>query len=700
MISDEQEQRWKSQIKTMFSSMREGVAAGDSIMTTLPVEYAKKQGVSQFVRIADGDEGYDFLTGPRKLDRRPIYKSEDRDMFAFVDDWASGRACEVPDYMLKPCPVPEMLHRHEKKRKVQQSETERGVFMMLSELGVLVTLVNPSFGTMAALKSVGGQVFLTSNEDHSWKRDVDDFISGSGGKLRRVTRAGQVSYLGVNSPQYYTTQKWFYLIPSPYSQHEYDNFSASDTDHGVKMTYEKDGRSCYSEIADDLPLYVYSPSTVGVHTYKYTKQTSSSSFFLVSNFPIPWPNGEVECTQSFHRPWFLSEWPDEQEVVWAEKSEIVRMNGNIVYDVRGDGTYQSRRARIVLPQGFFWAPVLRVGMYSWTRYSKYPILSQDFSLHLVGHEDKVVEVSVFGNIKPVYLGDPVYLSSKGEVKTLITGEHIQVSRVPDQVSPEYFPIFGMGDDQYVVEQRDLKVTTPAFVELLTGRENKDENGNSYVDRRSAVTILHSFVLHGKTYVVVRPEATKKLTVFSDMTAYKHYRMFNMINLDHWAKISPGITLSSDITPPSSKTPYDRICESLSDLLIHTWTAKGRNSDQIVGVCPSMTKMQVYQILLNQCPTVVLWRDHPDPIRQEFVLRSAIKIRCDGKVDQNMDCIDGRTVVDTFDYVCLSNKTRLFCKSRDISYCVKLAYLLRQNGFVVQMTDDGRTEVTFSIRKIG
>jgi len=232
--------------------------------------------------------------------------------------------------------------------------------------------VNPSFGAMGDLKVISGGVFLTgevrgqrhSDQTRQWISEVEDFIRKATDRIWRTDTPDGVCFLGSHSPEQYLGERWFYILPNPYVEQSWTQFTVKEDDLGISMEYTKKDRVVQSRLLNNLPQYVYSPASL-------KKICGTNEFMLISNFPFPGVE-DVEPTYHTHRPWFLDDYPPMTKCSVEGYLLDWRVKNNKVYDVRGPGTYLSRRARIRLPPGYSWVLPQHSGPFAYSRFTITP----------------------------------------------------------------------------------------------------------------------------------------------------------------------------------------------------------------------------------------------------------------------------------------------------------------------------------------
>jgi len=357
--------RLEAEAKQLFEqvSMNEG-QVGSAEPITYDQDWASENGLGRFGRMTIDSGEAVYHAAPSKIDRSERFNFFPKDSMAFINAWQNGDKYEDPvDHLLRvQMPEPKV-----KTGSYKVFDYEEKLFSGLVQTDP-VTLVNPSFKTMAALiqhttKESPGYVMLTAQEGSElWEEEIKDFIRNSGGRLKMTVRneVSGVSYLGSADPVFYPTTEWCRLVPSPFVEHvsEYQSFTSKFTNQGFFATYERKDHLATASVIFDAPVYRWNPETVD----KSLSRTERK-YFLESNKRL-FLKG-INVTDLNHRPFFLSSY-GEWEGKWNKK-------GNFVYDYRetdpnqrggNEGvneTYLSRRAMHKPPEGYTWAPFEVIG---------------------------------------------------------------------------------------------------------------------------------------------------------------------------------------------------------------------------------------------------------------------------------------------------------------------------------------------------
>jgi len=370
LCSDKTLNRLQAEAKALFESISDDPpSVGDAIFVEYEHAFCEEHKIGRFGRKTMKDGKVMFHAGPKEVVHPSVYLMDDHNHLEYIRQWREGGYCPVPMEKLLAGPKwPEMLVQ--KKPKMRTIGYEQALFVRVHTVEQKpITLVNPSFSTMTALKSsVGGYVTLTATGDHAWERDVRDFVNQSKRRLVMLpprTVKGY-AYLGTDVPQWFPEDPWFRLILSPFVtlNKDFPNYSVSFRDDQVVTRYEKKKNYLVSSVLErDSPYIVLNPETVDEYAGKKERW-----YYCESSFPLCLtPKDDVKVV---HSPWFVTiptglEWVKEQ---CSGRERYVKARDGVVYDIKGDGTWLSRRSRIMPPVGMKWAPLLDKGTH-WVTYS-------------------------------------------------------------------------------------------------------------------------------------------------------------------------------------------------------------------------------------------------------------------------------------------------------------------------------------------
>jgi hypothetical protein len=354
-MTAQQMSRWRRQITNLKEHMMEnGFSAGAS----QPIVYTDKEcsdfEIARFGRLELREGEYTFKAGPEKQDNPALFK------FPRTADMSLSSDFGKPDYVFDrhffskelADPVPIKVERITPKLY----ELEASLFEWVSQKYQTVCLLNPSFITLKAARDVDFSIWLT---DMSYEAEINSQL-----KELRIRTAildkepkDVMVYAGSHDPAA-KPKNFFRLQVNPYSSWaDTQHVAFHETEKGVEMVYQKKTRMVSDAIIDDDKLYRYSPPTVEANF------GGQQCFWLISTEPLGLPK-ELDDDKLPHKPRMLAEGGDYEQENGLKVSRD--RNGKIV-DVKGEGTYFSRRARYsALGE---WSPYVSVGPVLVTRYT-------------------------------------------------------------------------------------------------------------------------------------------------------------------------------------------------------------------------------------------------------------------------------------------------------------------------------------------
>jgi hypothetical protein len=332
---------------------------GEGMFVAYDKSWAREHGLGAFGRMTIKDGEKKFHAAPLVHHTRPLVTYSNFEFFDWSSSWLRGESPSFPAETLaqgSPSPVPVRQKNSDLFRSY-----ERALFTHLLTYSV-VTLVNPSFGAMTELASLGhGFVTFSAGVDQQWIRDAHDFVKSSHGRLKILPNkeVRGVCYLGTNSPLWYPSSIWVRLILSPAFEVSsvFENFSLDYMPSSFLMRYEKKDKYTSLNVLDrDSSNVVYNSSSVD--SFLGMKK---QAFLLESSDVLSIPS--VEDNRCYHTPWFLNyagEWSELEGRQWLIYQKTV-------VDVKDVGTYVSRR-RFRPPKGYSWTPFVEQGTH-WVTYS-------------------------------------------------------------------------------------------------------------------------------------------------------------------------------------------------------------------------------------------------------------------------------------------------------------------------------------------
>jgi len=421
-----------------------GAPVGSAVVVTYAEGFRLEHQIGRFGRATMKEGEVIYHAAPQHIDRTEKYDYVSSDVLDYVYNWQDGEVARVPTERLLAVNFPEP--KKEKIRKASYHEMKLFRKVLLTHK---ITLVNPSFSCMTGmiqctnhkdpglvyLTSEQGGEIVTSKDEESWVWKIRHFVRESAGRLKIVTKKDiqGICYLGASDPRWYPeTLPWFRLIVSPFHEptSDYKGIISSFDDKGFVTAYTKKGRTVSATLLKDEPTYVYNPETLDKDLGFEKKD--SKQFFLESSIPFQFK----ECQDGiiFHKPYFLSamgEWVGDKNV-----------RDGLIYDVKGSGTYLSRRARYAVLPGEEWAPFVPFGPYLVTYSSITPQI--DPEIIVVEHEGVQV-MSVDGSI-PIW---PDYVTFRKQVleldestlpSAIISSKEDVLDHTYARIGDRYFPL--------------------------------------------------------------------------------------------------------------------------------------------------------------------------------------------------------------------------------------------------------------------
>jgi len=403
--TDETRDRLRREANELFQSMqgRPG-QAGSAEPVIYDRTWAETHGIGSFGRMTISSDKVVYHAAPRDVDRRERFTFGDSNVFSYTRAWVDGNHTDNPYSSLVAVNTPEL------KRKVKGVSTKHYECKLFGRLlrTDSVTLVNPSFSSMAALlqhttADRPGYITLTSTEQYSaWVDQIRDFVSNSGGRifLNRTKVIVGIAYLGSVDPVWYPDDShWCRLVPSPLVEQvdQYMTFSSVLEEHGFYSHYDRKGHTVSASLIFSDNVYRWNPETVDQNLDQKEKRV-----FLESNRPLDLL--PIENHHIVHKPFFLPDYG-----VWEGEWNTIN---DVIYDVKGKDTYLSRRARNPAPEGKKWVDYVVTGPYIVTASCNMPFKNPKVSIHYVGDREIL---SLDGSI-PVSVERIVV--TKGEIQNL------------------------------------------------------------------------------------------------------------------------------------------------------------------------------------------------------------------------------------------------------------------------------------------
>jgi len=384
-------------MKQILASPVEG-----SVGAAIPVEYerefAEKHNIGKWGRMTMKDGKRVFHAASKTIDDDIGYDHVPMEYTHVGWRYRDGFSLDLN--LKKLCSLDEWPVPTKATTPMMLSSIERQLFL---KLGTVITLVNPSFKSMKTLDMMSSAgiksfVYLSSGSRHDmdYNNRVHHFVTNSHW-LKMTDQVQGIAYLGSSQPNYYPDREmipWVRLIPSPFILpcSQFANYSATWDEYGYTCAYErKPGYYVHNNLRFDDGRYLYNPETVD-HNFR-DKGRPAGLAYLQSSIAL----NLIECDERriFHKPRFIH---IPKEAHWEEICyHKYRILGRTVYDVQGPGTYVSRRTRVMLPQGYQWAPYVQAGSHWVSLSSLRP--RREYDVHV--EELKGKTFICFGDTRPV-----------------------------------------------------------------------------------------------------------------------------------------------------------------------------------------------------------------------------------------------------------------------------------------------------------
>jgi len=418
LVDQETYERLTREMETLMQKADEqDLAVGSAVKMVYTEEFSQTYNIGRYGRMTLKEGKRVFHAGSRHIDDEPMFEYTSMDYSDLGYKFRDGAALNInKEQMVSDQEWPKPL-RSVKKWGLSSIEEK-----LFKQLGNVITLVNPSFKTMQVLDSMSSQavqglVHLTNTFDSGYIKSVVDFVSKSTW-LAMTKEVRGVAYLGSGQPNFFPPTPWVRLIPSPYLLpcSQFQKYTSFWTERGYSSTYErKPGYYVNNSLQFDSSMYTYNPETVD-ETFKDTRRPSHMAF-LESSIPLKMVDKDER--RVYHKPKFVT---IPQDAEWREVSGLLlRVKDREVFDVKGEGTYFSRRARTILPLMYNWTPFRSHGSHWLTLSSLRPRKDYNISVEHIGSSTFVC----FGQTKPVVV-ERVFSNQRvwideGEVPTTLRG---------------------------------------------------------------------------------------------------------------------------------------------------------------------------------------------------------------------------------------------------------------------------------------
>jgi len=685
-------QRLMAESASLIQKMeQDGPPVGDAVFVAYDEAFAKKHEIGRFGRMTQHEGNPMFYAAPCKIEHKFNVVMDDYNLMDYWKRWSStGDSTPPVDRMLQGPQWPEFPLQNKKKI----ADYERELFLKVGQ-GYEITLVNPSFSTMVALKTtVGGFVTLTTTLDHDWVADIIDFAANSGGKIQVLehhTIRG-VAYLGTNVPVWYPPTNWLRLVISPFLQPSemFPRYTTEYVQGSWVSRYEKKRINglpyvVTSMLDHDTSYYLYNPETVD----RWLSQREGTQYFFLES-AIEVYMDQVDDYRVKHSPRFINVPKSAQWARFVDVSGVsieCKSCQNVVYDVKGSGTYLSRRNRTSIPSNMIWAPYVQSGTHWITVSSLKPSSSYGirrfvkagrefllfgdsepvFNLHEVLPQDDECTRTVFSVLRP-----PVVVFEW----PLDSDEHIVMYVVPKQDRTYYL------SKVYTDDRGRVWSSSVCAEDGVVYAQNEAANSMPIpLLPRGDFKPVRVFRTKVQDYVVVEslsqmtfafPRAADILSMGSSLALFgvRHLSVRSVIA--HNPDTESGAEISTDVF-------VTRVHDRVMQEEVHYANQSVSDVSRISRELGAQTE-HVYKVL-QRLPGVVIWKPG-DITRTQFVHETQIKLRVLGELSTVSD--DGKSWLQLMRQS-VARKYRLKFTSRGHRDFMRF---LRYNFHYVQRVDDG------------
>jgi hypothetical protein len=396
LVSEETHLRLQREMEELltFTANSEG-SVGSAVKIVYDKDFADKHEIGRFGRMTLKEGKRIFHAGSREIDQKPMFKFAKMDYAQLGPQFRDGKSLQIN--LDKAVATGEWPVPIGGKSAWTFASIEKKLF---KSLGNVITLINPSFRTMQALDSISSHVsqayvYLTNTYDVSYTKGVYDFVQKSNW-LKVSDKVLGVSYLGSGQPNYFPDSAWIRLIPSPYllPNSEFQQYVSHWNDDGYSCSYErKPGYFVNNVLRFDVTTYVYNPETVD-ETFRDENRPGHLAF-MESSVPLKMTN--TDQRRIYHKPKFITIPAQAEWKVIGDKE--YRVLGKIIFDVKGDSTYFSRRGRDIPPLTYRWCEYSSHGSHWLTLSSLRP--RRDYNISV--HTEDLSTFICFGDTVPVRL---------------------------------------------------------------------------------------------------------------------------------------------------------------------------------------------------------------------------------------------------------------------------------------------------------
>lgn len=632
--TEEQRAIWEQEIEDMVEEMRQEatIAVGDAHLVVFEEEEIQKFHIEPFGRRELTKEGYVVSTGPIDQESKLTYTRKEYMDWTIAEDIINQNPIRNIDRLVSPPEWPERIVPSSEVK--YRFEYESTLLSYLVEKVPGLCLLNPSYTTLKAAR----QALSVCVTDYEYRLEVDGQMQELWGvRIGKclVKEGDGVSYTPVQPSPSNMFKDWITVIPDPFIRTNGTVLYVTERNDERKMhlSYVRGSRQMHYKWDDEEPLYVYPPNDV-------RQLLNISGYFIVSTVPLGIPN-QVSHTMP-HAPRYLSSLGQYKQ----EGNYIVCRNvQGKIQDVKDEGTYLSRRAR--LQHLGEWEELARVGIYPITRYTS--------ELDEKHHETHVYRETL------------VFEDEKGE-KT--EKEETMILHV---YSEGQYYLNPCTDDSYLVPSSETVRTDSVLFRPA-------ENGKYVIDGMPKGILVRPRTKWEKEEVhVYFPFMSGVWLLFPSLDDLNRYGALTFVGIDEWSNFIEYSDLKMNYQSRNiSRTIYSASLKKLFDQQkITSWEER--------GFTPQYLRMRTY-ISDSALPHTLRAMDILQRDDLSWISMEKCSMRFPGVSLGDSNLADGRTVIEIYQLIMSQDSVRL--KSSDFQMMRDFLRLLNQKGKVYTWRKEG------------
>jgi len=340
-MTEEQKMRWRNDIEGVKKKLREdNFSGGASKGVVYSSEDQHKYGISEFGRMERKGEAYVFRAGTMDMSYEPRFEMPEAVDFSMARNYLEGEPIPLSS-ITSSLPLPKLKYNQHGVKKL--FAVEKAMFDMVHSIRGQFVLLNPSYVTLLSAAAYKPQIIMTDKQYKSRVAQQVREISFEWLHLPELfieNPKDMPVYIGMNPSPRKVVDGWR-LVLNPYNRHEWtDEYSVKQQIGVISVEFKKEDRMVTTYLPRFYEGYAYAPESIAA-AWK-----CSTDYVLLSSFS--WPIKDIDVQSYPHTPTYLQDLPPyvPSNIFKDHPGSYVAQNayGEIV-DVRGPGTYNSRRAR-------------------------------------------------------------------------------------------------------------------------------------------------------------------------------------------------------------------------------------------------------------------------------------------------------------------------------------------------------------------